>query len=60
MASLFSDLLTFFGIAIFSLLVRQALGLRSAIVAGALAAGWVGSGGALWLFWLLACATTLL
>ena len=54
------NLLTFFGIAIFSLLVRQALGLRSAVVAGALAAGWVGSGGALWLFWLLACATTLL
>lgn len=50
-------LLSFFGIALLALLVRQALGNVAAVVAGLTAAGWVGQGGALLLLWLLAIAT---
>lgn len=51
-------LLSFFGIALLALLVRQALGTAAAVVAGLLAAGWVGHGGVLWLLWWLALATS--
>ncbi len=50
-------LLSFFGIALLALLVRQALGNGAAVVAALVAAGWVGNGGALLLLWLLALAT---
>lgn len=53
-------LLTFFGIALLALLVRQAMGWKTAVVAGVLAAGWVGHGGALGVLWLMAIAATLL
>lgn len=49
-------LLSFFGIALLALLARQALGNVAAVVAGLVAAGWVGNGGALLLLWLLALA----
>lgn len=51
-------LLSFFGIALLSLLVRQALGTTAAVVAAVLAAGWVGHGGVLWLLWWIALATS--
>lgn len=53
-------LLSFFGIALLALLIRQALGNVAALVAALTAAGWIGSGGALLLLWLLALSTALL
>jgi hypothetical protein len=47
-------LISFFGIALLALLMRQALGNGAAIVAGVVAAGWVGQGGAVVILWGLA------
>lgn len=55
-------LLSWFGIAILAMLVRQASGWVCAVVAVVAAVGWIGSGGALLILWLVAlvAAMTLL
>lgn len=50
-------LLSWFGIAVLAMLVRQAFGWVAAAVAVGLAAGWIGTGGALGLLWLVGLAS---
>ena len=53
-------LLSFFGAALFALVLRQAMGWRAGVLGGVMVVAWVGYESAQWMFWWMGAAAVLL